>query len=246
MSHDRRRFLRQVTAGGLSLAALPGVLSAAESNSNSSEAFDATAFAREHELNAIRDAQQAQKVDFDISWPKKMTGKYRAVFDTPAINSGSGVWRAGTWVNHYKDVLKAEPSDINSVIVIRHEGIPLIMNHEFWERYNIGKDNKVTDPMTDKKTKRNPVLMTAEEDKLPPSFAALALHKQIERGVIVLGCNAAFGGMVALVAKKEKLKNDEARAKALTMMVPGVILQPNGIFGLTMAQQNGCVFISAS
>ncbi|MEP6778379.1 MAG: hypothetical protein ABJC26_00710, partial [Gemmatimonadaceae bacterium] len=131
-------------------------------------------------------------------------------------------------------------------IVIRHEGIPLIMNHEFWERYDIGKDNKVRDPMTDKKTKRNPVLMTAAEDKLPASFEAFTLPKLMERGVIVLGCNAAFGGMVSMVGKKEKLKFPEARERALTMVAPGVILQPNGIFGLTLAQQNGCVFISAS
>ncbi|MEP6765130.1 MAG: hypothetical protein ABJB66_12495 [Gemmatimonadaceae bacterium] len=246
MSHDRRRFLRQVTAGGLSLAALPAALSASEPTHHEGSAFDPAEFALQQELIELSEPQQAPKVVFDVSWTQKLTGKYRAVFDTPSITDGGGVWRAGAWPGHYKEVLKAEPSDINTVIVIRHAGIPLIMNHEFWDRYNIGKDNKVSDPMTGKRTKRNPVLMTTAEDKLPASFEAFTLPKQMERGVIVLGCNAAFGGMVSLVAKKEKLKFPEAREKALTMMAPGVILQPNGIFGLTLAQQNGCVFISAS
>ena len=30
------------------------------------------------------------------------------------------------------------------------------------------------------------------------------------------------------------------------MIVPGVIMQPNGIFGVTLAQQNGCVYVQAT
>jgi hypothetical protein len=236
--HDRRSFLQRLTVGSVALGSLPSVLGAAEPDSARAEAstYD--------EWRALE--QPPAKLEFDVSWTQKLTGKYRAVFDTPAINGGGGVWRAGAWVGHYKDVIKAAPADINPVIVIRHAGIPLIMNHEFWDRYDIAKEEKVRHPMTDKKTKRNPVLMTAEDDQLPPPFANMALHKQIERGVTVLGCNNAFGGMVAMVAKKEKLGNAEARAQALTMMVPGVILQPNGIFGVTLAQHNGCVFVAAS
>lgn len=252
MFHNRRRFLQRITIGGvslgglslggLSLGAVPSVLGASELADGSSPVVTWDEWRDGEMLNG---EQPPAKIEFDTSWTQKLTGKYRAVFDTPSIEGGAGVWRAGSWVGHYKDVVKAVPADINPVIVIRHAGIPLIMNHEFWDRYDIAKENKVRDPMTDKKTKRNPVLMTVEEDKLPPSFADLALHKQIARGVIVLGCNAAFGGMVAMVAKEEKLKFPEAREKALTMMVPGVILQPNGIFGVTMAQHNGCAFVNA-
>jgi hypothetical protein len=38
----------------------------------------------------------------------------------------------------------------------------------------------------------------------------------------------------------------EARTKALSMMVPGIIMQPSGIFANVLAQQNGCVFVAAS
>ena len=235
MSTARRDFLKHLTVGGAAMGALPTALSAAEANSQS-RAFD----------DWSEGAQQPAPITFDSTWTRKLTGKYRAVFDSPEINSGAGVWRAGMWVDHYKDVLKAEPADLNPVIVIRHAAIPLIMNHEFWERYDIAKELKVRHPMTDKKTKRNPVLMTVQDDGLPARFGSYALDKQIERGTIVLACNLAFGGMVATIAKEEKLKNPEARAKALTMMVPGVILQPNGIFGVTLAQQNGCAFVQAT
>ena len=237
MFPDRRRFLQRLTFGTLAAGAVPSLLSASEPNEESRAlpSFD------EWEMGE----QPPAPSPYDISWTAKLTGKYRAVFDTPSINGGSGVWRAGSWVNHYKSVVKADITDINPVIVIRHAGIPLIMNNEFWDRYDIAKENNVRD-FNDKKTKRNPVLVTVEEDKIPASFADMALHKQIERGIIVLGCNAAFGGMVSLVAKKEKLDFGEARKQALTMVVPGVILQPNGIFGVTMAQHNGCAFVAAS
>lgn len=235
MSTDRREFLQRLALGSVAFGALPASLGASESTPSSS-AFN--------EFAAL--VEQPAAPGFDVAWAQKITGKYRAVFDVPSINGGSGVWRAGLWVNHYKDFLKAQPTELNPVIVIRHEAIPLIMNQEFWEAYDVAKQSKVRHPMTDKKTRRNPVLMTAEDDQLPAMFANLALQKQMERGAIVLACNMAFSGMIALVTKHDKLKGAEARTKALSMMVPGVILQPNGIFGVTLAQQNGCAFVAAS
>ena len=235
MSPDRREFLQRLTIGSVALGSLPASLSAAEPDT-SSLAFS--------EFVALD--QQPAAPTFDTSWTQKLTGKYKTVFDVPSISGGSGVWRAGMWKYHYRDVLKAEPADMCSVLVIRHEAIPLIMNHEFWDAYDVAKASKVRHPMTDKKTRRNPVLMTAEDDQLPATFVGYTLPKQMERGAIVLGCNLAFAGMVSMVAKQDNLKNPEARAKALSMVVPGVILQPNGIFGVTLAQHNGCAFVTAS
>jgi hypothetical protein len=187
-------------------------------------------------------AAQPPATAFDATWADKLTAKYRAVFDVPEIGEGVGVWRAGLWLNHYQDVLKATPADLNSVIVIRHAGIPLLMNHDFWETYGVGKSlPRALQGM--QKARKNPVLGTEGDTS---RFAALTLPKQMERGVIVLGCNMAFGQMVSLVAKADKLPAPEARKKALSMMIPGVILQPNGIFGVTLAQHHGCAYVMAT
>jgi hypothetical protein len=239
MSTDRREFLQRLTLTGVALGALPVSLSAGEPEDSAPAAALLS-----HEW--LADAQQPSAPVFDTSWPAKLTGKYKTVFDVPEITGGGGVWRAAMWSNHLRDVLKIDASEISSVVVIRHAGIPLAMNHEFWDTYDVAKKNKVTHPMTDKKTRRNPVLMTVEDDQMPANFAAMTLSKQIERGTTVLACNTAFGGMVSLVAQKDKLKFPEARAKALTMLVPGVMLQPNGIFGVALAQHHGCAFVAAS
>lgn len=239
MSSDRRQFLTQLSLGGAAIAALPSALHAQspESHMPSGDSL------RELAQSLQRPAMQEQ---FDTTWPRRLTGKYKAVFDVPELTGGSGVWRAGLWCNHYRDFLGAQPADLSPAVVIRHSAIPFIMTQEFWESYDVAKLNKVLHPLTEKKTRRNPVLMTAEDDQLPPTFASLALHKQMERGAVVLACNMAFNAMTSLVAKRDKLANPAAREKALSMMLPGVIMQPNGIFALTLAQENGCSFVAAS
>ena len=234
MSSDRREFIQRLALGGIALGSLPTMLEAAPAPFTM------------HTLSGAALSRGLQDQPMDVSWPKRLTGKHKAVFDSPDIGGGLGVYRAGVVAAQYAQTFKEQPSDFSSVIVLRHNGIHLAMNPTYWSTYKIGKKYNATHPMTDKKTKRNPVLMTVEDDQLPANFGKYALHKQIERGTIVLACNLAFGGMVATVAKEEKLKTPEARAKALTMMVPGVILQPNGIFGVTLAQQNGCAFVQAT
>lgn len=238
MSTDRRDFLQRLTLGSVAFGALPSSLSAEPAPAESK-----TGSWRE-EWSALQ--QQPAAPAFDTSWTAKLTGKYRAVFDVPEIEGGSGVWRAGLWINHYTDLLKAGPADLNAVVVIRHAAIPLVMSNEFWEAYDVAKARKVMHPITDKKTRRNPVLMTAADDQLPPMLANITLAKQIEKGAIVLGCNMAFAQIVGMVAKKDKLNMGDARAKALSMMTPGVILQPNGIFGVTLAQHHGAAFVAAA
>jgi hypothetical protein len=192
------------------------------------------------------EASQPRQPQFDITWTQKLTGKYKAVFDVPELTEGSGVFRAALWRNHYRDLMQATPADLSTVIVIRHAAMPFIMTHEFWDRYDLARANKLKHPLTGKSTRRNIVNMTAAEDGLPAGFASYSLETQMGAGAIVLGCNMAFSAMTALVRKKDKLENAAARERALSMMLPGVQLQPNGIFAVTMAQQHGCVFVSAS
>lgn len=187
-------------------------------------------------------AQPPQAPAWDTSWTQKVTGKHKAMFDVPEIEGGAGVYRASIWGRQFTDVLKLQPGDISTVIVIRHSAIPLAMNQDFWASYDVGKEFKIKND-SGKTQKLNPVLATPGAENT--GFTAFQLDKQIAAGAIVLGCNLAFGGIVSLVAKKDKLKNAEARTKALTYLVPGVILQPSGIFANVMACEAGCAFVQA-
>ena len=138
---------------------------------------------------------------WDMRWTSRLTGKCKAVLDSPEASDGAALYRAVAWIKQYKEVCNAEPADLSAVVVRRHLGFYFVMNDEYWN-------------------------------------TAL--------GGTVLVCGWSFGGAASQIAKKESLEKDAARARAKTMLLPGAILQPNGIFAALRAQEAGCSHINAS
>lgn len=225
MTQDRREFLERIATGAM-LATFPtsiDVLGAFHSPASS--------------VNAE---------EFDLTWVNRVTGKYRAVFDVPEIDSGYGVWRTSLWVKQYMDVLKAGARDCSPVLVLRHHGIALAMTQAFWDTYGVAKENTVTHPVTQQGTDRNPALLSSSRNEVPADFDDVALDKYIGRGGIALACNLAFDDMIQLVSKKDGTTGDAARKTALAGLVPGVLLQPSGVFAALRAQDAGCKYLRAS
>ncbi len=52
--------------------------------------------------------------------------------------------------------------------------------------------------------------------------------------------------MIQLVTKKDGTTGDTARKAALAGVLPGVILQPSGVFVALHAQDAGCKYLRAS
>src|SRR6188768_202165 len=72
MSSDRREFIQRLTLGGIALGTLPTMLDAAPAPSMNTVSGAAL-------LRGLQD--QAM----DVTWPKRLTGKHKAVFDSPDI-----------------------------------------------------------------------------------------------------------------------------------------------------------------
>ena len=183
--------------------------------------------------------------DWDLSWTDRVKGKHRAVFDCTEPESGYGVWRARAWKQQNIQVLKVDPADITSVIVLRHNAIVLAMQQRFWDKYGIGAAKNVTHPMTQKPTNQNPVLL-GEKDGIPAPMAGVALPAQMAAGAIVLACNLALQDCIDMIASKDKVTEGEARKRAISYMIPGVILQPSGVFATVRAQEAGALYLKAS
>jgi hypothetical protein len=181
---------------------------------------------------------------WDLSWCDRITGKVRAVFDSPGVGEGSALFRAQVWRDEYKEVYGTPISDVSAVIVFRHEGIPLVMNDAFWSRFNIGKELKLKDAKGKKWTTINPIASTPPGT--PERWANYNLPAFIASGGIVLACNFAFGDMVDRFKEAAKLSRDDAKKRALEHLLPGVILQPSGVFAALRAQQAGCSYLLAS
>ena len=132
------------------------------------------------------------------------------------------------------------------VLVLRHNAIALAMNQAFWDQYNIGPDSKVMDPLTGKETRHNPVAERTGEFALPGEMSGMALEPFMASGGIVLGCALAFKDMIGKVQAADKVDAAEAERRAKTFLVPGIILQPSGVFAAQLAQDTGCRYVRAS
>jgi hypothetical protein len=224
MDTTRREFLGKVAVNAAMLGAMP-------------LSFD---------LATVAYAAPAQGEKWDLSWTTKLTGKHKAIFDVPEVDSGYGVWRATIWQNQYHDVLGIAPKDLSAVLVLRHHGITLAMQQAFWDKYGVGKAKSALDPITQQPTDKNPALLSSSRGEVPDMFDAMALDKFIARGGIALGCNLAFGDCVELVKSKENVDDATARKQAIGYLVPGVILQPSGVFAAIRAQEAGATYLRAS
>jgi len=183
---------------------------------------------------------------WDMSWIDRINGKFRGVFDSPKIEDGGQIFRAAIWQSQVTEVYGVKDADVNSVLVIRHGGIPLAMDDAFWERHQIGKKRKMKDPWTGKTAVANPIRSYQGKPDVPPSMAGTSLEGYMAKGGIVLACNFAFGLMVHLESELTKeTDRDAVRTRLLSNLVPGIILQPSGFFALLEAQRAGCHLFAA-
>ncbi|MEK7403119.1 MAG: hypothetical protein AABZ80_12260 [Gemmatimonadota bacterium] len=72
------------------------------------------------------------------------------------------------------------------------------------------------------------------------------LSQFIARGGIALACGLALQRYVRLCRDRDSVDGAEAQKRATAALVPGVILQPSGVFSAVRAGQAGCVYVKAS
>lgn len=211
-------------------------------------ALSATGVVLPSALGAETPGPEPVSADWDVSWRDRIKGPFRAVFDNPVVADGSGLWRAMDWKKTVTDVYGTKPKDISAVLVIRHEAIPMIMGHAFWERHELGTELKIN--RNDKPVTWNPFLSRETEGQPEGGGGGrrgpMTLDAFIEGGGIVLACNYAFGFMVSKERQKAGVEQAEARATALQQVIPGVIIQPSGFFAVIEAQRSGCHFFPAA
>src|SRR5215208_4060210 len=100
MDTTRRDFLGKVAVNAAILGAMPLSLE-----------LSSTAFA------ATTASPTAQGEKWDVSWPARLTGKHKAIFDVPEVDSGYGVLRASIWAKQYNEVLGIAPKDMSAAVV---------------------------------------------------------------------------------------------------------------------------------
>ncbi|HSR15861.1 MAG TPA: hypothetical protein VLL51_08920 [Gemmatimonadales bacterium] len=186
-------------------------------------------------------AQESRPVSakWDDRWTARITGRHRAVFDVPELKGGAvGLFRTGMWMDNCREMYGVPDSDLSAVLVVRHTAVPLFMNDAFWETYRYRE--QYADVLEDiPKGTGNPFRMQTFGQQ------EFGLEPLLTRGVTVLGCGVAFRQVVSHVMRQDGLPIAEAEARARDHLLPGVLLQPSGIFAVARAQELGCSYVWA-
>src|SRR5207237_837465 len=130
-------------------------------------------------------------VHWDDSWFGRLTAKHKAVFDSPQIEDGFALGHASGYIRGMQDVTGASSTEVQTVVVIRHAAVPMILNDAMWEKYGIGEERKIkTSGGGDKWATRNEYIGTAPSSERP----AGTLTWLLSHGHTVLGCDQATRG----------------------------------------------------
>ena len=151
---------------------------------------------------------------------------------------------ASTFFDHFHEVHDTSDKQTRPVIVFRRLGTPMAFNDAAWDRYAIGADSKVTDPVTRAPARRN-VFFKARPGASPESVA-MKIDTLQARGLICLVCNVALNSFGSVYAATVKRDVEEVRADLKASLVPGAILVPSGIYALIRAQNAGCAFMQGT
>ena len=231
----RRDFLGQVAASAIVLAG-----AACASPISTGQASTAP-------TPAPSPAPRPTAVHWDDSWFARLSAKHKAVFDSPEIDDGLAVGQASGYIRGMRDAMAAGENDVQTVVVMRHKAIPMAFNDAMWRKYELGKELKVKDYPSEKWATRNPFASRAasangvSSNRPQSTLAWLASH-----GHILLGCDLATRGYAEIIADRRKADSQVVYEELKANLVPGVILQPTGVYAVHRAQEAGCTYIRST
>jgi hypothetical protein len=182
---------------------------------------------------------------WDDTWFTKLSAPHKAVFDVAEVAEGNGVGHPFTYMQGVHEALGVPLDQVQTVVVIRHAAIPLALNDAMWAKYDIGKAWKVKDGKhwAVRNQYLKPSAGRAARPGDPPdgTLSWLARH-----GHILLGCNRALLGASYEIAQATKGSQPAIYDELSANLIPGLILQPSGVYAVLRAQEAGCAFFKSS
>jgi hypothetical protein len=185
-------------------------------------------------------AAEGEATDF-TRWLDSISGKQKIVLDVREPNEGLAMAWAWVYLLTGKQAYGVKENDLATVMVFRHNAIPLVLEDSAWRKYKLGEFFKIEDPESKAPAVRNPFYVKGHEPLLPD----MALQKLIDRGVKVAACDMAIHFYSALVANQAGLKHDDVEREWMAGVLPGIMHAPSGVVALQGAVARGCSYIFA-
>lgn len=191
---------------------------------------------------------------YDDSWTRRVVAaRHKAVFDSPEVSGGLALVQAWIYRAGYRAAMKSGGDEVVPVVVLRHLGTGLALDDAMWAKHRIGENRKINDPVTKTPAVRNPWSRRSPADVPDENVVALlgpdadtTVEGLVKSGAVVLACELAMRSFARGIAARSGGNADEVFRELRTGVVPGVIVQPSGVYATARAQEVGCTFMRSS
>ncbi|HTE44181.1 MAG TPA: hypothetical protein VK636_02965 [Gemmatimonadaceae bacterium] len=175
-------------------------------------------------------------------WMRDLKGTHRTVFDMSAHRNGKPLGQSKNYLDAWRDSFKVLERDINLVIGVHGDAIPLVLTDALWSRYKLGEQYEVTDGGTKGPAVRNvfTAANAAGAGLVTPEQSIESLQK---RGVRFLICMNSIASATKKLSAAGLGSADEIHAALLGGMLPGVITVPAMVVALTQLQEHGIKYV---
>lgn len=178
--------------------------------------------------------------EFD-AWLRKIKGKHRQVFDATAENEGMPFAWARVFLMT-NEMVGTPGSDVTAMVILRHDALPLALDHPLWEKYKFGEFFKINDKATKAPAVRNPHYHPKPGELMLDSFAIDELQKD---GVLFGACNMAIKVYSGIIAKNMNMDADAVMKEWVAGVIPGMVVVPSGVLAVNRAQEYKCTYCYA-
>lgn len=175
-------------------------------------------------------------------WMAELKGAHRTVFDMSAHKNGKPLTQAKNYLDGWRDAFKVPEHDLNLIIGVHGDAIPVVLTDALWSRYKIGEQYEVTDGGTKSAGVRN-AFSTANATAaglVTPEQSVEGLQK---RGVRFLVCMNTIANATKKLSAAGLGGADEIHSAIIGGLLPGVTIVPAMVVALTQLQERRVTYI---
>jgi intracellular sulfur oxidation DsrE/DsrF family protein len=177
-------------------------------------------------------------------WMASLTAKHRMAFDIATHKDGKPLSQARNVLDAWRDAFHVGESDVNLVLCVHAEGIPIVLTDPLWERFKIADQYAVAPPLEPRPEKN--VFLSANAASAGLVTAGETVEALQRRGVRVAVCMNTIAGATKKLSAAGFGAPDTVRDAIIKGIVPGVIIVPAMFVTLAQLQERGIAYIKAA
>lgn len=180
----------------------------------------------------------------DEKWLSTLNRRHRVSFDVETHKNGNALIQGRNYLNGWRDAFGVPERDINLVMAVRGTGIPIVLNDALWQRFHVGEQYGINDPVTKSPGTHNLFVNSnvAVGGLVDTTSTVEALQK---RGVLFLVCHNTVEGATKKLSSAGFGTPEEIRGAIIGGILPSVLLVTAMVIAFTEMQERGVGYIYA-